>query len=203
MCEPISLTLAYLGGVALATSTSVGGSVQEAQTASAMADYQADLEEQNRLMYERQAQDIEAQGLLEKRNAALERQAQLGRLRASMGASGAAMNTGSSLLLEEDAAQTGMVESRELDYDIRTRAWQARLGAWNAGNQESLYRAQSSSARSGLPGSILGDVAGGLVSGASGTASMWSGSLFKETSGQKTKTLDNGLNLPDNIYWSL
>lgn len=149
MCDPISLTLGIVGGVVGVAGAAMGtvGAINQSQTAAAAAEYQADVEEQNRKMYEQQATDIEAQGQWEKRNLALEQAQKLGRLRAAGAASGAALGTGSLLTMEEDLAQTADLDARQLDYDIRSRAWQARLGAWNSGNQANAYQANADAQR--------------------------------------------------------
>lgn len=119
-------------------------SLQQNQAAAEQMKYQAEIEDQNRKNYEAAAYNEAEQGAWEKRNLALKQASELGKARASFGASGTALGSGSPLLYEEDAAVANESEMRQAQYEIDNRVWQKRVGAWNSATQAEAYRMSAS-----------------------------------------------------------
>ena len=108
MCEPVSMAVgAGVLGVGAAVTGGVMGTVGQQSQMEAQAaqyQYQAQVAELNRQNLEAQAYAQQEQGAWEKRSLALKQAHELGKARASFGASGSALGSGSLLLYEQDAA---------------------------------------------------------------------------------------------------
>jgi len=159
---------AALGVGAAGTALSVAGQAASAEQQQAALDFEAEQAEANRKLYEQQARDIAEQGEWEKRNLALKQQSALASRQASAAASGVLLNYGSNLTMQEDQAQTDLYDMKQLQYDIESRQYQARLGAWRAENQVNSLNAQKDNAR--IAGNL--GIAGAAVSGVGSTMSL-------------------------------
>ena len=167
--EAIGVTAGALG---------IAGSMMAADQQQAALDFEAEQAEANRKLYEQQALDIEEQGEWEKRNLALKQRNELASHQASAAASGVLLNYGSNLTLQEDAAQTNLLDRKQLQYDIDSRAYQARLGAWQAQNRINSLEAQKSNLQNS---SNLNLFAGGVSTLGSAMSGAASGLSFAET----------------------
>ena len=163
--EALGITAGALG---------IAGSMMAAEQQQTALDFEAEQAEANRKLYEQQAIDIEEQGEWEKRNLALKQRSELSSKQASAAASGVLLNTGSNLIMQEDASETNMLDQKQLQYDIDSRAYQARLGAWQAQNRLNSLEAQKSNLQNtsnlnlfsgGV--SALGSAMGGAATGLS------------------------------------
>jgi len=159
MAANSSWLLPVAGGV-VGAGTAIPGMVSGIQS----AEYQKEVANANQKMYEEQARQTEEQGEWEKRQQSLRQAAQTGRFRASAAASGAALGSGSLLDWEASNAETNMIDNANLDYDIKMRAYQAKLGAWNAEAQSNLAGWQKNMAVvSGVTGSVGGAMQGAVL----------------------------------------
>lgn len=163
IAEAIGATVGLAG-----TALGVTGAAVSAEQQQAALDFEAEQAEANRKVYEQQARDIAEQGEWEKRNLALKQRSELAGRQASAAGSGVLLNYGSNLVMQEDQAQTDLLDRKQLAYDIESRQYQARLGAWRAENQVNSLNAQSANARSA---GALG-MAGAGVSGLGNTLSL-------------------------------
>lgn len=164
-----AITEGVMAAVGIAgASVGIAGTIAGAEQSQAALDFEAEQAEANRKLYEKYASDIEEQGAWEKRNLALKQRSALASQQASAAASGVLLNHGSNLTMQEDAAQTNLIDQKQLAYDIDSRAYQARLGAWQAQNQLNSLEAQ----RSNLKSSTTLGVVGGIASGLGSTLSM-------------------------------
>ena len=178
--ETLGITAGALG---------IAGSMAAADQQQAALDFEAEQAEANRKLYEQQALDIEEQGEWEKRNLALKQRDVLASKQASAAASGVLLNYGSNLTLQEDAAQTNLLDRKQLQYDIDSRAYQARLGAWQAQNKLNSLSAQKTNAQNNLNLSLAGgglSTLGGAMSGVASGISLAEG--IRKSGGWKKPT---------------
>ena len=200
MCEP--MTWLMLAGAAVGVTQATIGAVQSiaaAEQEQAMLDFEQEQAEANKRMYEQQVQDIGEQGEWEKRNLALERRAALSSNQAAAAGSGVLLNYGSNLVMQEDASQTELTDMRQLEYDIASRQYQARLGVWQSENQIQALKAQQANARNQLPWTLisggvsgLGNTLGLMSAGAQAGSAMSKAGWFSPTGGTAATPAQQG-----------
>ena len=182
MCILTAITLSSvlpgLAAIASVSTSLVGGivetvsSVRQAEQAADMAEYQANLAEQNRKLALRQAEQTDLQGNQERNQLRLRMLDAKGEARNAYAASGVVLGSGSSADYEADIADAYDLDSRNLEYDIASRKWKLQMEAANYANQGALYRSQAAGYRQSRTTSLLGGIfntAGSTVeSGVSG-----------------------------------
>lgn len=131
MCNPVTATI-MVAAVAVQTV----GAYKEVQAANAAADYNAKLMERNAQTAEMQATDAEQRGAIEEKQHRLQVSQLKGQQRASFGASGVLVDSGSTADTLFDTAAYG-----ELDA-LAIRA-NAKKEAWNYKNEAQNYRGQA------------------------------------------------------------
>ena len=154
----ISLTAAALG-----TTMGVVSSIQQGRTQSAQARYQADVARQNQELAEEQASAQARQGYENMITQRQETAKLIGRQRAAAGASGAAVDVGSSLDLQADTAAQGEMDAINLYNQGLDAAYNTQLQAWNYGRQASAYDAQADSALTSGYLNAAGTALGGIA----------------------------------------
>ena len=180
----LSTTIGTTVGAVLGISAAVGaaaigtvGSIVNSYQNAAIMEAQAEQAKINQQIYDKQSADILDQGENEKRQLALQQAALTGRARSGFGASGAALGSGSLLNWEESNAEINDMDRLQLDYDIKGRSYQAKLGAWNAGRQADIYSSSARSAQAwAVPNGLLSGTASLLNS--AGRIGKWSGTLL-------------------------
>lgn len=136
------------------------------------AEYMADLEAENARLATRQGEAIDLQGNQERLQLYNSMKQARGTARTSYAAGGVVLGSGSSADYEADIADAYDLDSRNLNYDIASRKWQAQVQAANATNQASLYKAQASSYRATRAVSVLNGAFGDLGTTLSTAASV-------------------------------
>lgn len=149
----LAITGALVGGV-----MGTIGSVQQAEQQKQMADFQAEQEAENARLARKEVEAIKVQGDQEKQQLRQKMLLQRSSARTGFAASGVVLGAGSTLDYEADIADAYDMDSRNLDYDIKSRQWQARVGAVNAMDQSRMYRRQASAAESSKGTSLMGGI---------------------------------------------
>lgn len=157
MCEITATTLAIaaLTTSLAGTAVSAYGQMQQAKAANAQADYQAKVANNNARTAEMEAQYAEQQG---QKNAEAQRRRTaiaIGAQRARMGASGAAVDTGSFLDLTLDTAHQGELDALALRNDGKMEAWRARSQGANYTAQSGLYSMSKTNPYLAATGTLL------------------------------------------------
>lgn len=134
----VAITAAVAGGV-----ISTVSAANQAQAAQDQADYQAQIARQNQLMAEREAEQIELQGNQERAKLRLSMLEKRGEARTHYASNGVVLGSGSASDMEADIADAYDLDRRNLDYDIATKQWQAKVDAVNHANSAQLYSAQA------------------------------------------------------------
>lgn len=149
----VAVTAAVAGGV-----MGIVGSVQQAEQQKEMANFQAEQEAENARLARKEAEAIKVQG--DQENAQLRQKMLLQRSSARTGfaAGGVVLGGGSTLDYEADIADAYDMDSRNLEYDIKSRQWQSHVRAANATSQSAMYRSQASAAERSKTTSLLGGI---------------------------------------------
>ncbi len=174
MCEPITMTALGVLGVGAAVGGGVMSTIStqnQMEAQAAQYEYQAKVADLNRKNLEDQAYAEQEQGSWEKRNLALKQAHELGKARASFGASGGALGSGSLLLYEEDAAQTNELDLKQMQYGIDQRVWQHRTNAWNAATERDALFASADNTRGQMGLAMGAGIANTVSAGLSATTS--------------------------------
>lgn len=155
----------------------------QAKSQNAMLEYNAKVAEYNAKVQENEASYARGQAA---RNAAEQRKQTamlIGAQRAKMGASGAAVGSGSFLDVTMNTAETGARDAMALLQEGDISAWRHEIEAGNYRHQADSYLASRVS-----PGSVL---AGGLLSAAASTAVSYSSFSGFAKAGAGAKGFDN------------
>ncbi len=158
-------TALSLAATALSTGIGVYGSIQQSKAQQAQAEYQSEVAKRNQELAEQQA-SAQRKSAYDNMIARRQETARLiGKQRAAMGASGAAVDVGSNLDLQEDTAYQGEIDAINEHQKGMDAAYNAEIQAWNYGTQAEAYESQADSAGSnawmGAAGSALGGIAKG------------------------------------------
>ncbi len=149
-----------------------------------LARYQAEISERNQKLAEEEASAKRRQGyesMIAKRQ---ETAKLIGRQRAALGASGAALDEGSALDMVADTAERGEMDAINLYNQGIDAGYQSQIQAWNFGNNAASERANAdaydSAAVSAMPNGLL--AAGQTALGGIGSmASAWGGYMGKSS----------------------
>jgi hypothetical protein len=131
------------------------GAVQNAAQQKEMAEFQAQQEAENARLAKKEAEAIKIMGDQEKHQLRQKMLAQKSAGRTGYAASGVVLGSGTTLDYEADIADVYDSESRNLDYDIKSRQWQKQVAAANATDQAAMFRAQSKAAGQTMTMSLL------------------------------------------------
>lgn len=137
MCEPT--TILYAGALiisAIGVGVQAYGKKQDQEAANKAAEYNATILERNAQIADMQVENARQRGELEEKQFRLSLSKLKGEQRASFGASGAVVDTGSPLDVLLDTAEQG-------EFDALTIRHNAAVEAWGYGNQASDYRSQA------------------------------------------------------------
>lgn len=138
MCEPVTiLATSALVLSAAGVGLQAYSNYQETKAENAAAEYNAQLLERNAQIADMQAQQAAQRGELEEKQFRLRLSQFKGEQRASFGASGAVVDTGSPLDVLVDTAEQG-------ELDALTIRHNAAIEVWGIRNQSAGYRAESS-----------------------------------------------------------
>ena len=155
MCEPTTLvamgmsaqaaatTAAVVQGVGLAMSAF--GAYQQVQAGKDQADYQAAVSRNNKIIADRNAEDIEKRG----KDEANRYRARVRQLEAEqavgLAGQGVDITEGTSVDLLADTAELGEFDAQIIESNANREAYNARVQGINYGNQANLYEIQSNS----------------------------------------------------------
>lgn len=193
--DPFSI--AFLVASIAASAMSALGQYQQARTAAktaqATAEYNANLARQEAETARKQAIMEQQKGAVELSNQRRAAQRAMGKMRASMGASGFEMDSGSNLSMLAESAAEHQQDSSVIESNARQAAWAQEVAAVRADNSAGYYDWQSATANNGMTGAYLG-MAGTLLGGVAQGVGMYSklssaatptsgSSIFSGTSG--------------------
>lgn len=158
----LAVTGALVGGI-----MGTVGAVQQAEQQKLMAEFQAEQEAENARLARREAEAIKVMGDQEKHQLRQKMLAQKAAGRTGYAASGVVLGSGTTLDYEADIADVYDSESRNLDYDIKSRQWQKQVAAANATDQAAMYRRQAKAAGQSKTTSLFSGIFNTLGSTAS------------------------------------
>lgn len=139
---------------------------QTAKAQKASAEYNAQVAANEAATQQQLAQNEMAKGIADRERQQRQAARAMGEMRAGMGASGLAMDSGTNLALLEESATEHQYDSNIIMQNAAQAAWQHQVGATAANNQGAFAQYQKDNANSGLFGSYLG--AGGTLIGGIG-----------------------------------
>jgi len=160
---------ASLGGTVLSTALGVGGALYSGISGMNMANYQAQVAQNNQRMALQMQERAKAEGDTAAYEQDLKNRAMAGQARAQMGASGIDMNSGTMLDLQASQTQLGRLDT--------LRAKGAKdFEAWRYGVQANQFAAQANLAEAQGTNSLLAgfiNAGSSLIGGASNFATRW------------------------------
>lgn len=152
---PLSLALGALG-----TGISAIGSITQGETASAEANYQAQVANNNAIAAQQSATAAEEAGETTAETASLQNRQAVGAIVAAQGASGIDPNTGSARATRESQRLIGRVNAATAKQQGETTAYEYRVAGTNQQAQAGIFNAQATAAANagaiGAMGSLLG-----------------------------------------------
>lgn len=173
--DPFSIAFLFVSIAASAMSAM--GQYQQARTASktaqATAEYNAKLAAQEAETARQQSIMEQQKGAVELSNQRRKAQIAMGKMRASMGASGFEMDSGSNLSMLAESAAEHQQDSSVIESNARQAAWANEVAAVRADNSTGYYDWQSATADSGMTGTYLG-MGGTLLGGVAKGVGMYS-----------------------------
>ena len=156
MCDlDIALTIG-------STLLSAGGAIQQGQAANRAAQYNAQVQDMNAKIAERNARDAIERGQLEEQQKRQATAAVIGRQRAAMAANGVDIGFGSALNTLVDSAMIGEIDALTIRSNAAREAYAYDVDATNRRADAKLSRAQG---RAAVTGSLL-EAGGTLLTGA-------------------------------------
>ena len=150
-------------GIGASVAGGVMGAVQAYQGAEAQqkqAEFQAEMAENNARLAYRRAENIELQANQKRAALLMEAQQRRGSGRAGYAANGVVLGSGVTAEYEADIANAYDLDLRNLNYDVASQAWQAKVQGTNEANQAALYRAQADGYAAQKTTSVLGSAIG-------------------------------------------
>lgn len=164
-----AVPIAILAATAISTGMAVAGSVQEGQAASAQAKYQAQVARNNQILAEQKAKDAEARGKIAEQRQRMLTAQEIGKARASAAARGVIVDSGSSLVHQEDLAQAGEFDALTIRYNARREAAAHRSLSRDFGAEGELFDMSGQSLE--RQGQMQGFSS--LIDGAGSVANKW------------------------------
>lgn len=180
----MSLAAAGLALSAVGTAVGVAGAVQQGKAAKSQAAYQAQINRNNAIVAEQNAEYAVKAGQQQAMTESLKGAAAVGGIKAAQGASGINVNTGSAVNVQESEREKNKLDVETVIHNAELKAYGYRAQARDFENQATLNEAEGKQAEKagyikGL-GTILsgaGSVAGGWAnanpSGASSGSTAW------------------------------
>jgi len=162
-----TVAMMSLAATVASTGMSVMGQMQQAQSAQAMAGYQAQVAENNRIAAERMAVDAEKRGQVAESRQRLRTKGIMGTQIAALAAQGTDLE-GSPTDILGDTAYAGEIDALTIRSNAAREAWGYRTKGVEFGNEVGLANARQGA--SGL--SALG-VGSSLIAGAGSVADKW------------------------------
>ncbi len=145
------------------------GTYQQGKAAQASADYQSKVAANQAKIAGYQAEDSLARGSIAERQQRLKVKQLIGQQRASMGASGLSLDSGSFVDTIGDTAELGEYDALLIRSNAEKEAWGYRAAAAGQSAQSSIFSAQSGWASSSLPY----QTGGSLLTGFGTVADRW------------------------------
>lgn len=175
MC--IVIAPAVMMGIAAATAvagtaTSVMAAQSQANATKAAANYQAQVAANNQTIAKRQVADTNSAEASAETVSRMRSAAQLGMVRATLGANGGDPNSGSALDLQSDTAKAGEMDALTIRSNYARQAYGYEVAGMSAGAQSGLDRAQAGFAETAGDIGTLSSIAGG-ASSLSGKWASW------------------------------
>ena len=175
------MCVAAIGVIASVASAAVGamGAIQQANAASASANYQAQVNQNNAILAERNAEDARKRGEVEAQEHQRQVSALRGRQTAAMAANGVDITSGSPLNILADTSQMGALDTKTIRNNAQREALGYESQGMNFKAEAGLNRMQAKSAKTaGMIGAV-----GSVVSGFGQVADKWykMGSIGKLT----------------------
>lgn len=149
MCDPITLTVLATTAIvtsAIGVGVSAYGNYQQTKAANSAAEYNAQLQKRNADVADMQAKDAIQRGEVEEKQFRLNVSKLKGQQRAGFGASGAVVDSGSSLDVLKDTAEFGELDALTIRHNAAVEAWGFKNQAANFTGQADLSRLQKRSA---------------------------------------------------------
>lgn len=178
-----ALTVASMAATAVSTGVGVASAIAQSQAQqkqldaqSKQAQYQADIERRNQQIAEEEASARRREGY-ENMTARRQETAKLiGKQRAALGASGAALDEGSALDFIADTGEQGEIDAINIYNRGIDSAYQSQIQAWNYGNQAAANDAASDmygATASAAPAQGIMNAAGTALGGIASIGSTW------------------------------
>lgn len=164
MCEPMTI-IAGAGLVmsAIGVGTQAYAANKEAKAANAAAEYNASIQERNAEIANIQANDAIARGDIAEKQYRLGVSKMVGEQRASMGASGVVVDTGSALDVNLDTVEQGELDALTIRHNASLEAWALKNQAAESIGNASLFRATKRSPGMAATSTLL--TGGGQIAG--------------------------------------
>lgn len=186
-----TMTAATLAATALSTGVGVYSAISSSQAQQRQMEaqaeqsrYQAEIANRNQQLAEEEASAKRREGY-ENMTAKRQETAKLiGKQRAAMGASGAALDTGSTLDLVADTAEQGELDAINLYNRGIDESYRSQIQAWNYGQQSAGNMAAADSydsAASAAPAQGFMNAAGTALGGIASMGSTWGNYLSQNT----------------------
>lgn len=156
-----------IGLMAVSAAVSAYASYKQAAAQKNAAQFNADVAKQNAQVAGIQAQQAGEQGVAREDAYNRKLAALMGDQRAELASTGADVNTGSALELQQDTAGLGAQDLATIRQDTRNSVWQARLGQTSALDQSRLSQYQADTTSPWLAATTS------LLSSASSVGSSW------------------------------
>jgi hypothetical protein len=142
---------------------------QQAKAQKQSAQYQADMAAQQQAVEEGLAKNEIAKGIADRERQQRDAARKMADMRAAMGMSGFEMDTGTNVSLLSESASEHQYDSQTIMSNAAQAAYSHQVGAWSAGQNQSLALYQKDQAGNdggalgvGLAGSLLGGMATGI-----------------------------------------
>lgn len=169
MCGVLAAGLAV---TALSTAMSMYAQSEQQRAAqnaaNSQAEYNSQVAARQQATQEQLAQNEVAKGISERDRFLRNASRQQGEMAGMLGASGFAMDSGSSLSLLGESAEEAQYDADIISQNANMAAWQHQVGATSAINDQSMFAYQKANAGSGKTASMLGmggTLLGGIASG--------------------------------------
>lgn len=166
MCDGGAITVGLVMG-ALTAGTQAYAAHEQKKASDAALDYNRAVAEANAKSADDYARSIAQQGEWEKRRLALEYMQKEGQARTQYAAAGVALGSGTAADYMADIADAYDLDSRQLDYDIRSRVYQAKVQGANFRNEAGLYAVQRANTSRTMNGQMIAGLGSGLSTGLS------------------------------------
>lgn len=158
------MCIAAAGAIFSLLGTVVGaiGQMQQMKAQAAMADYQAAVDRNNKIIAERFAKDARARGSEAEARKRLEVKALLGKQRAVMASRNLALDSGSPLDILADTAQLGELDALTTRTNYERDAIGFEAQGMNYAAQAELRSMEADSLRQAAPLMMFGTILGGI-----------------------------------------